>query len=93
VSAFFVWLALMALLSATAASAFIPMGERNTVTNFAISCAKALLIAIFFMNLRRAGALLRLVAIVALLWAALLFGLSGTDYVTRHLERAPWGER
>jgi cytochrome c oxidase subunit 4 len=88
-----VWLALLGLLAATAASSYIPMGGWNSAVNLAISCIKALLVAIFFMHLRHAGALLRLVAAAAVLWLALLFGLSSTDYATRDVSAAPWALR
>ncbi len=54
---------------------------------------KALLVALFFMHLSSAGALLRLAAVAALLWLALLFGLSWTDYGTRGTSPAPWALR
>lgn len=82
-SYFLTWLALMVLLALTTASSFIPMGAWNTVANMGISCAKALLIALFFMHLRGAGALLRIAAITGLLWLAILFSLSWTDLGTR----------
>jgi cytochrome c oxidase subunit IV len=88
-----VWLALLGLLAATAASAYLPMGDWNSAVNMGISSIKALLVAVFFMHLRHAGALLRLVAIAALLWLALLFGLSWTDYATRDVAPAPWALR
>jgi cytochrome c oxidase subunit 4 len=90
---FVVWLALLGLLAATAASAYVPMGEWNSVVNMAISSVKALLVAVFFMHLRHAGALLRLVGTAAVLWLALLFGLSWTDYATRNVSPAPWAVR
>ena len=77
------WLGLMLLLGLTLASSYVPMGIWNTVANMAISCAKALLIAAFFMHLRQAGALVRLAAAVGLVWLALLFGLSWTDLGAR----------
>lgn len=87
---FFTWLALMAFLGLTLASSYIPMGEWNTVANMAISCGKAILIAWFFMHLVRAGALLRIVSITALVFLAVLFGLSWGDYATRTISPAPW---
>ena len=84
------WLALMILLALTLASSYVPMGAWNTITNMGISCAKALLIALFFMHLRHAGALLRIAALTGLLWLTLLFGLSWTDYATRDVSPAPW---
>lgn len=88
-SYFRTWLALMGLLAATVASSYIPMGPWNTAINMAISCAKAVLIAVFFMELRRAGALLRIAAFAALIWLALLFGLSFSDFATRAISAAP----
>jgi cytochrome c oxidase subunit 4 len=87
------WVGLMILLGLTFASSYLPMGAWNTVANTGISCAKALLIALFFMHLRNAGALLRIVALAGLLWLTLLFGLSWTDFGTRTLSPAPWSSR
>jgi len=87
------WLALMALLALTLSSSYLSMGPWNSAANLAISCAKALLIAVFFMHLRQAGALLRLAACIGLLWLALLFGLSWTDLGTRASSPAPWSSR
>lgn len=84
------WAALIGLLALTAASSYVPMGNWNNAANFAISCAKAALIALFFMELRGAAGILRLIALVVLLWLALLFGLSATDYATRSPAHAPW---
>lgn len=86
----FTWLGLMLLLALTLGSSYISMGAWNTVANTAISCAKALLIAMFFMHLRQAGALLRIAALAGLLWLAILFGLSGTDFGTRTIAPAQW---
>lgn len=84
------WLGLMILLALTLASSYMPMGPWNSVVNMGISCAKAVLIALFFMHLRGAGMLLRLAALAGLLWLALLFGLSWSDYATRTVSPAPW---
>jgi cytochrome c oxidase subunit 4 len=89
-SYFVTWLALMICLAATLASSYIPMGPWNTVINMGISCIKGVLIAIFFMELRHAATLLRIAAIVGLLWLALLFGISWSDYATRSVSPAPW---
>jgi cytochrome c oxidase subunit 4 len=88
----FTWVALMILLALTLASSYIPMGPWNTITNMGISCAKALLIAVFFMHLRSAGALLRIAAFTGLVFLAILFGLSWTDYATRSVSPAPWAD-
>ena len=84
------WVALMALLAATFSSAHYRLGSLNAVINLAISVAKTLLIAWFFMHLRRAGALLIVFSIAAFFALGLMFGLSGTDYLTRQVVPAAW---
>ncbi len=84
------WAALVVLLALTCASAFIPLGSFNTLINFVIAVVKALLVALFFMHLRHASALTRIFSVTALFMLALLFGLSGADYITRHVTAAPW---
>lgn len=85
-----VWAALLALLAATAGSAFLALGAWNAVINFAIAGLKALLVAAFFMHLRDAGALVRLAAAVAAFMLVLLFALASTDYLNRRMHAAPW---
>jgi cytochrome c oxidase subunit 4 len=84
------WLALLALLATTAGCALLRLGWLNTAVSLAIALAKALLVAIVFMRLRRAPVLLRLAAVTGAVTLALLFGLSLTDYTTRTELKAPW---
>jgi cytochrome c oxidase subunit 4 len=84
------WLALMALLGATYAIANFPLGILNTVASLGIAAVKVVLVALFFMHLRRASAMVVLAALAGLVWLAILFGLSGADYVTREPSPAPW---
>lgn len=84
------WLALMTLLALTAAAAFLKLGWINTAIGLAIALAKALLVALVFMRLRRAPALLRIAAVAGAVTMAILFGLSATDYATRAVLPAPW---
>jgi cytochrome c oxidase subunit 4 len=86
----FAWIALMALLATTAGCALLRLGWLNTAISLAIALAKALLVAIVFMRLKRAPALLRLAAVAGAVTLVLLFGLSLTDYATRPELRAPW---
>jgi cytochrome c oxidase subunit IV len=85
-----VWVALIAFLLATFGSAYIPMGPWNGVLNLAISVAKALLVAIFFMHLKTDRPILRMPAAAALFTLALLFSLSLADYLTRPMFPAPY---
>ncbi|HWK70309.1 MAG TPA: cytochrome C oxidase subunit IV family protein [Burkholderiaceae bacterium] len=85
-----VWLGLMLLLAISTFSALLPLGILNTILNVAIAVAKSLLVLMYFMQLRRSIALLRLVAMVSLLTLTLFFVLAGADFITRTIERAPW---
>ncbi len=85
-----VWAALMVLLLLTFGSAYLKLGAWNSAINLAIAVAKALLVALFFMHLRRGSNLVRIFAVTALVTLALLFGLSHADYATRGIHWAPW---
>lgn len=85
-----VWVALMLLLTATVSTSFIPLGPGNAALNFGIAAAKALLVAAFFMRLRTAPAILRLIAIVGIVTLCLLFLLSGADYLSRSTVPSAW---
>ena len=84
------WLALMALLASTFTLAHLRIGGLNTALGLIIAATKVALVGLFFMHLRRASALVAIFACVALVWLAILFGLSGADYATRHATTAPW---
>ncbi len=88
--AILVWMALMLLLLTSFGSAYLKLGVWNGVLNLAIAAVKTLLVALFFMHLRAAPALLRIAAAAGLLTLALLFGLSQADYATRAPYLAPW---
>jgi len=77
------WLALLALLAATCASSFVPMGRFNIVVNIAIAGVKALIVAWVFMHVRRDRPTVRLVAAAGLIWLSLLAGLSMADFLVR----------
>jgi cytochrome c oxidase subunit 4 len=81
------WAALVALLAATLALAYVPMpGPLNVAVALGISVVKALLVLALFMKLFRAPALIRAAAAAGLFWLAVLFALSATDYLTRKVE-------
>ncbi|MFC0410677.1 cytochrome C oxidase subunit IV family protein [Roseomonas elaeocarpi] len=77
------WAALMVLLALTLVLAYVPMGHWTTVAAFAIGAAKAILIGLFFMNLRRPDPLLRVAGGASVLWIALMFALTFADVLTR----------
>jgi len=84
------WVALLVLLALTFALAHLRLGAFNPVASLVIAAVKAALVALFFMHLRRGRALLVLFALVAPFALAILFVLSGADYVTREVHPAPW---
>jgi len=77
------WAALVALLLLSAGSALLPLGWANTAIGLAIASVKAVLVAVIFMRLRRAHALLRITSLVGVGAMTLLFLLSSADYFTR----------
>ncbi len=74
-----VWMGLLLLLAATASVSFLPWKDVHAAINLAIAMAKALLIGLFFMNLRSSSTLSRLIAAGGFLWLALLMTLSYLD--------------
>jgi cytochrome c oxidase subunit 4 len=85
-----VWLALLLLLAATVASAYVHLGVGNLITNVGIAIVKALLVMLFFMHVRTGGTTIRLMAATGFLWLILLLTLSLADVLTRSPVRPPW---
>jgi cytochrome c oxidase subunit IV len=73
----------MVLLGLTLGSSFISLHGFNGAVNLLIAVAKAALVAIFFMRLRSSEALIRLAALVGVIWALILMGLALVDELTR----------
>ena len=78
-----VFVALLVLLALTVEAARHDLGHWNFPVAATIATAKALLIALVFMELHESRALTRLVAAAGLIWLAILFMLSLSDYFTR----------
>src|SRR3954466_6089755 len=78
-----VFLGLIVLTVVTTAVAFVDLGAFSVVVALAIACCKMLLVTLFFMHVRHSRRLTKLVLLGALLWLAILIGLTLTDFVTR----------
>ena len=78
-----VWLIAIVLLGINVGISKIDLGPFKPLPVMLIAATQALLILWFFLHLRRATALVRLAALAAFFWAAVLFGLSLSDYLTR----------
>jgi cytochrome c oxidase subunit 4 len=77
------WIALIALMLTSLASAYVSLGWGNLAAGVAIASVKSLTVLALFMGLLRAPALLRIAAAIGFALLALLFGLTGVDYATR----------
>jgi cytochrome c oxidase subunit 4 len=78
-----VWAALLALLAGTVAASYVLTGPLSVAVSLGIASAKAALILWFFMGLRREGGLVRLFAVAATAWLAILLLLLSIDVATR----------
>jgi cytochrome c oxidase subunit 4 len=83
------WLALMILLALTTASAFIPLGSANLFISLGIAVAKALVVLLFFMELRVSNALVRVFACAGFFWLMIMIALTTADYTHRTDQRVP----
>jgi len=83
------WAALVLLLAATTASAFVPLGSFNIVVSLAIAIIKALIVLLVFMELRASKGLVRAFAAAGFFWLLIMIVLTGADYWHRTDARAP----
>jgi cytochrome c oxidase subunit 4 len=77
------WAALLVLLGATTAGAYLPLGSWNLPLALTIAGAKAAIVLVLFMRLRRGPLLARGFAVAGFFWLAILLWLALGDYVTR----------
>lgn len=86
------YLALMALLALTYAAAHVDLGSLNVPLGLAIATAKAMLVVLYFMHLRRTPGLNRIASAAGVFWLGILLVLSLSDYVSRSwlLFPSPW---
>jgi len=77
------WAGLLALLAITIAVSFAPIGPVKPVANMAIAALKAGLVLWVFMHLRERSGLVRVFALAAAAWLAVLMAMAVTDILTR----------
>jgi cytochrome c oxidase subunit 4 len=75
--------ALMFLLGLTWSVAYVDLGLFNLVFALAVALLKALLVALFFMQIRRGSRLFRLVGVAGLVWLGILLTQTLSDYLSR----------
>ena len=81
---FVVFAALLLLVALTVEAARHDLGRWNFAVAALIAAIKALVIALYFMEVRRSSSLTKLVIAADLLWLGILFSLSLADYYTRN---------
>ena len=86
-----IFLALMTGTALTVVAAFYDFpGPLNVVVALTIAVIKATLVVLYFMHVRYSGRLIWLVIVAALLWLAIMFAITFSDYWTR-MWLAPFG--
>jgi cytochrome c oxidase subunit IV len=79
-----IFLALMLGTGLTLVAAFYDFpGPLNAVVALTIAVIKATLVVLYFMHVRYSGRLIWLVILAALLWLAIMFAITFSDYWTR----------
>ena len=78
-----VWAALLVLTATTVYVATLELGPLNAIVALSIATIKALLVLLFFMELRYSTALTKVAVVAAVFFLMLLAGLTLSDYLTR----------
>ncbi len=78
-----IFVALLALTGTTVWVAFINLGWFNPVAALMIACAKMLLVALFFMEIRHSSRITKITVGAGLFWLMILLVLTLSDYLTR----------
>ena len=75
--------ALMVLTAMTVAVAFYDLGNLNVAVALTVAVIKATLVVLFFMHVKYASIITKLVVISSLVWLGFLFFITLSDYLTR----------
>ncbi len=81
---------LMVLLALTVGANFLDLGPFGVVVSLGIALAKAVLIVLFFMEVRYSHPLVWLFATAGLAWLLILLVISMLDYTTRTWSGPDW---
>jgi cytochrome c oxidase subunit 4 len=75
--------ALMALTIFTVAVAFYDLGNLNVAVALSVAVIKATLVVLFFMHVKYASTITKLVVVSSIVWLGFLFFITLSDYLTR----------
>ena len=84
-----VFLALMVGTIVTTLVAKIDLGKWNTVVALVIAFTKMMLVVLFFMHVKYATGLTRVIILAGFFWLGIMITLSCSDELTRHWEIVP----
>jgi cytochrome c oxidase subunit 4 len=84
-----VFVALIVLLLLTIAGSYLPLGLFGLAVALGIAGAKALLILLFFMQVRYKSGLTKVFVGTGFFWLAILFTLTLADYLSRGAQSIP----
>src|ERR1700733_1282346 len=87
-----VFLALLVLTAVTTGVAYVNLGALNTVVALIIAFIKMSLVVLFFMHVRWATGLLRIMVLCGFFWLAIMITFTLSDELTRkwQINPAPW---
>jgi cytochrome c oxidase subunit 4 len=71
-------------------AAWLPLGRWHAAATLGLCASQALLILLFWMDLKSSQAVIRYCVIVPLAWLLLLIGLTFADLLTRQPIPPPW---
>jgi cytochrome c oxidase subunit IV len=86
-----VFLALLVLTAVTTGVAYIDLGAFNTVVALIIAFIKMLLVVLFFMHVRWATGLTRILVLCGFFWLAIMVTFTLADELTRSWQVNPQG--
>jgi cytochrome c oxidase subunit 4 len=86
-----VFISLMAGTALTTGVAYIDLGRWNTVVALTIAVTKMTLVVLFFMHVKYATGLTRVVILAGFFWLGIMITLSCSDELTRAWEIVPQG--
>jgi cytochrome c oxidase subunit IV len=84
-----IFLALMALTAITVAVAYINLGQLNKVVALGIASFKATLVVLYFMHVKYASRMTKLVVVSGLFFLGIMLTLTMADYSSREWVNPP----
>jgi len=84
-----IFLTLMVLTAITVAVAYVNLGQLNKVVAMGIASLKATLVVLYFMHVKYASRMTKLIAISGLFFLGILLSLTMADYSSREWVNPP----